>query len=165
VPPITFVRNALPSQQRHSWLRSIVDMNANESKQPSRSYLLPGVVAATALLVVCMLCMPNFVRSGTSKTNGIINNLRQLDGAKQQWALDHGRTGAVLVTTEDLVPYLRYPQARHGLVKPVAGEHYSIKTLIESPEAQLTREVDGRPKGTVIRLGTSNVDITGPTKD
>jgi len=122
------------------------------------------MASVTVLWLVCMVCVPNFVRSGTSKTNAIINNLRQLDGAKQQWALDHGRTGAVQVTTQDIAPYLSHSHASDGLVKAVAGERYSLKTLIESPEAILTREVDGRPKGTVFRLGTDSIEIIiGPT--
>jgi len=123
------------------------------------------LASVLGLWVLGMLCVPNFVRSGTSKTNAIINNLRQIDGAKQLWAIEHGRTGAVLVTTQDIAPYFRHDQAKEGFLKAVAGERYVIGTLVESPEAQLTREVDGRPKGTLLRLGTNGDElIICPTK-
>lgn len=131
-------------------------MTTKQTGQRSFSRLWFVLAGVIGLWLLCMLCIPNFVRSGTSKTNAIISNLRQLDGAKQQWALEHGRTGAVIVTTQDIAPYLRH-------FKPVAGERYSLRTLLQYPEAQLTREVDGRPKGTVLRLGTNSVEIIGPT--
>jgi hypothetical protein len=87
----------------------------------------------------------------------------QLDGAVQQWALDHGRTGAVVVTREDIAPYLRHSPDTNGWVKSVAGERYILKTITDSPEAHLTRDLEGRPKGTVIRLGTNmHVEIILP---
>jgi hypothetical protein len=39
--------------------------------------------------------------------NACINNLRQIDGAKQQWALEHGKTVGALLTPADLLPYLK----------------------------------------------------------
>jgi hypothetical protein len=132
-------------------------MTTKQTGQRSYSNLWFVLVGVVGLWLLCVLCIPNFVRSGTSKTNAILNNLRQLDGAKQTWAFEHGRTGAVVVTTQDIAPYLPH-------FRPVAGERYSLRTLAEFPEAQLTREVDGRPKGTVLRFGTNdNIEIIGPT--
>jgi len=39
--------------------------------------------------------------------NACINNLRQLDGAKQQWALEHNKTAQVVPTVQDIAPYLK----------------------------------------------------------
>ena len=48
------------------------------------------VVAIIGLLAA--IAIPNFVRARqTSQTNACINNLRQIDGAKQQWALENGK--------------------------------------------------------------------------
>jgi chromosome segregation ATPase len=38
--------------------------------------------------------------------NTCINNLRQIDGAKQQWALEKNKSGDDVPTVEDLLPYL-----------------------------------------------------------
>ena len=140
-------------------------MTTEQPKQRSFSSLWWVLAAVIVVWLAWALFVPDFVRSGTTKTNGIFNNLRQLDGAKQRWALDHGRTGAVLVTIEDIAPYVLHSLLKAGSVKPIAGERYSLKTLNESPEAQLTHELDGRPKGTVLRLGTNSIEIiVGPTK-
>ena len=46
------------------------------------------VVAIIGLLAA--IAIPNFVRArATSQQNACINNLRQVDGAKQQWALEN----------------------------------------------------------------------------
>jgi hypothetical protein len=99
---------------------------------------------AALLGLVLSLVLPNFIGSGTTRTNGIINNLRNLRGAMEQWALDHGRTGDAPVTREDLVSYLR--RRLHA----VAGERYSVKSLAAPVQAVLTRKLEGRPPGTMF---------------
>jgi prepilin-type N-terminal cleavage/methylation domain-containing protein len=48
------------------------------------------VVAIIGLLAA--IAIPNFVHARqVSQTNACINNLRQIDGAKQQWALENGK--------------------------------------------------------------------------
>ena len=41
------------------------------------------------------------------KANVCINNLRQIDGAKQQWALENKKSPTAFVTPTDLTPYLK----------------------------------------------------------
>ena len=63
------------------------------------------VVAIIGLLAA--IAIPNFVKARTtSQTNACINNLRQLDGAKQQWALEQKQLSAALPTSGDVQPYL-----------------------------------------------------------
>lgn len=39
--------------------------------------------------------------------NACINNLRQIDAAKQQWALENNKTAAAIPTARDLLPYFK----------------------------------------------------------
>jgi prepilin-type N-terminal cleavage/methylation domain-containing protein len=49
------------------------------------------VVAIIGLLAA--IAIPNFVHARqVSQTNACINNLRQIDAAKQQWALENGKS-------------------------------------------------------------------------
>jgi short subunit dehydrogenase-like uncharacterized protein len=41
------------------------------------------------------------------RRNACVNNLRQIDGAKQQWALEKNAPGDAVPTTRDLLPYLK----------------------------------------------------------
>jgi prepilin-type N-terminal cleavage/methylation domain-containing protein len=63
------------------------------------------VVAIIGLLAA--IAIPNFVRARTtSQQNACINNLRQIDGAKQQWALELKQTGAATPGDTDIQPYM-----------------------------------------------------------
>ncbi|MDB6025008.1 MAG: hypothetical protein JWM68_1231 [Verrucomicrobiales bacterium] len=47
--------------------------------------------------------------------NSCINNLRQLDGATDQWAIENKKANGDLVTANDISPYLKkYPQCASG---------------------------------------------------
>jgi len=69
-------------------------------------------------------------------------------------ASDHGATGAVQVSAQDLAIYMGQPAGSSNLVKPVMGERYIINPLGVAPEAQLARDSSRWPSGTVIRLHT-----------
>lgn len=61
------------------------------------------VVAIIGLLAA--IAIPNFVKArAQSQTNACINNLRQIDGAKQQWLLEKGDTATLTAAT--LTPFL-----------------------------------------------------------
>ena len=63
------------------------------------------VVAIIGLLAA--IAIPNFLRArSTSQQNACINNLRQIDGAVQQWALQTGQTASASATSTDIQPYL-----------------------------------------------------------
>ena len=64
------------------------------------------VVAIIGLLAA--IAIPNFVKSRTtSQAQVCINNLRQIDSAKQQWALETRQITNAVPTDSDIEPYLR----------------------------------------------------------
>ena len=64
------------------------------------------VVAIIGLLAA--IAIPNFVRARTqSQKNACINNLRQIDGAVQQWALENKKAATATVAATDVLPYLK----------------------------------------------------------
>ncbi|MFO1514283.1 MAG: type II secretion system protein [Verrucomicrobiota bacterium] len=63
------------------------------------------VVAIIGLLAA--IAIPNFVRARTTaQLNACINNLRQVDAAIQQWALENNAGSATTVTEANITPYL-----------------------------------------------------------
>ena len=63
------------------------------------------VVAIIGLLAA--IAIPNFVRARTtSQQNACINNLRLIDAAKQQWALEKGQASGATPADTDLQSYL-----------------------------------------------------------
>ena len=64
------------------------------------------VVAIIGLLAA--IAIPNFIRARiTSQKNACINNLRQIDGAVQQYALENKKAPSAGVTETDVTPYLK----------------------------------------------------------
>jgi len=63
------------------------------------------VVAIIGLLAA--IAIPSFVHArSTSQMNTCINNLRQIDGAKQRWAMENGKTGTDMPVDADILPYI-----------------------------------------------------------
>jgi prepilin-type N-terminal cleavage/methylation domain-containing protein len=64
------------------------------------------VVAIIGLLV--SIAIPNFVHArSAAQQNACINNLRQIDGAAQTWALEHNKTSSDVYTLNSVAPYIR----------------------------------------------------------
>jgi prepilin-type N-terminal cleavage/methylation domain-containing protein len=63
------------------------------------------VVAIIGLLAA--IAIPNFIKARkSSQTTTCINNLRQIDAAKQQWALETGQSGTATPGAASITPYL-----------------------------------------------------------
>jgi prepilin-type N-terminal cleavage/methylation domain-containing protein len=94
------------------------------------------VVAIIGLLAA--IAIPNFVRArATSQANACINNLRQIDAAANQFALEaKKKAGDAITLTTDLTPYIKLNSA--GLIPacPAAGT-YSLATVGPSPTCSL----------------------------
>ncbi|MBP7828964.1 MAG: type II secretion system protein [Kiritimatiellae bacterium] len=64
------------------------------------------VVAIIGLLAA--IAIPSFVRARqTTQTNTCINNLRLIDAAKQQWALETGAAADAAPGEADIQPYMK----------------------------------------------------------
>ncbi len=89
------------------------------------------VVAIIGLLAA--IAIPNFVRARTtSQQNACINNLRQLDGAIQQYALENKQTAGATVTTANLLPYIKLTSTQTLPACP-AGGTYAVTTNTNTP--------------------------------
>jgi hypothetical protein len=88
---------------------------------------------------VAWITIPRFIgprRSGPAwNANACINNLRQLDGAKQQWALENGKTNGV-VTKNDITPYIKL-DLKGNLPKCPSGGTYTIGKVGDTPTCSL----------------------------
>ena len=63
------------------------------------------VVAIIGLLAA--IAIPNFVHARSqAQQNACINNLRQIDAAKQQWALETGQKPSASPSAGNIQPYL-----------------------------------------------------------
>ena len=101
------------------------------------------VVAIIGLLAA--IAIPNFVRAReVSQLNAIYNNLRVIEGAKDQWALETKQTTGATVAQTDVTPY--FQNARFPAV--VVGETYVINAVGTAAQATLPGTLAGK-SGTI----------------
>jgi|ERR1017187_9805840 hypothetical protein len=109
-------------------------------------------VLACVVGIFALIAIPNFVSNGGNgpggKSNACINNLRRIDAAKNEWALEHnGKTNDV-VTVSDIKPYLEHDldpngkpylklDAKGNLPKCPSGGVYTIGKVGEPPTCSL----------------------------
>jgi prepilin-type N-terminal cleavage/methylation domain-containing protein len=104
------------------------------------------VVAIIGLLAA--IAIPNFVRArAVSQKNTCINNLRQIDAAKEQWVLEAGRAPNAVPNVGDIQPYLGRARAGGSLdsvfcplddANPKAfATSYTINAVADVPQCQV----------------------------
>jgi prepilin-type N-terminal cleavage/methylation domain-containing protein len=82
------------------------------------------VVAIIGLLAA--IAIPNFIRARTtSQKNACINNLRQIDGAIQQYALENKKAASDPVAQADVTPYLK-----NSLACPAGGTDFATSYTV-----------------------------------
>ena len=99
------------------------------------------VVAIIGLLAA--IAIPNFIRARTtSQKNACINNLRQIDGAKQQWALENNQSSTAMPGSAAIQPYLGRGSAGKLPICPAGGTggsfaaSYTINPVSTPPVCQ-----------------------------
>jgi hypothetical protein len=71
-----------------------------------------------------------------NQRNACINNLRQIDGAKNEFALEKGKANGTAVTEADIKPYIKL-DANENLPKCPAGGTYTIGKVGELPSCSI----------------------------
>jgi competence protein ComGC len=103
--------------------------------------LITGYVAIGLAIVIlpmmAAIAIPNFVKAREiAQRNTCINNLRLIDGAKQQWALENNKTENDTPTEQDLDKYLPKGVTFSSLHCPVNGT-YTINKASEPPTCSI----------------------------
>ena len=107
-------------------------MKINSSRQGG--FTLVEIMIVVAIIgLLASIAIPNFVKARTTaQMNACISNLRQIDGAIQQWALDTKQGDTATITAADVLPYLK-----NAVVCPSGGktfaDSYSVTTVQARP--------------------------------
>jgi prepilin-type N-terminal cleavage/methylation domain-containing protein len=90
------------------------------------------VVAIIGLLVA--ISVPNFVKArATTQKNACINNLKQIDGAKEQWALENKKSAGSATDTTAVNTYIK-----GGSPSCPGGGSYTYNALDRVPSCSIS---------------------------
>jgi prepilin-type N-terminal cleavage/methylation domain-containing protein len=82
-------------------------MKLNQTSRQAGFTLVEIMIVVAIIGLLAAIAIPNFVRARQSaQTNACINNLRQIDAAKQQWALENGKKPTDTPVNADIVTYI-----------------------------------------------------------
>ena len=95
-----------------------------------------GILLAIVVIPIMMaIAIPNFIKAReTAQTMACINNLRRIDAAKHQWALENKKQPSDIPTQSDLAPYLKGRQ-----LNCPAGGVYQINAVGEQPTCSISK--------------------------
>jgi hypothetical protein len=90
-----------------------------------------GILWAVIVIPLMLaIAIPNFVKArDTAQANVCIENLKVIDTAKNQWALENKKTSTDTPTESDLAPYL----PNHQTPKCPVGGTYTIGAIGDEP--------------------------------
>lgn len=113
------------------------------SKGSREGYTLVEIMIVVAVIAVLMsVALPNYLKSGkNSAKNACLFNLRQIDSAMEQWAMDNNVPAGTVPSFSQESEIYAYIDG--GTPVCPSGGEYSLHTVGVRPQVTCSREDEG----------------------
>jgi type II secretory pathway pseudopilin PulG len=103
------------------------------TKRTAAFTLVEIMIVGAIIGLLATIAVPNFVKARTvSENDTCINNLRQIDSAKQQWALENDQPPTAMPAQGSVSPYIGRGSVGRWPTCPANGS-YTINAVSTAP--------------------------------